>query len=268
MRTKFLLLALAAFQPAYSLVVSQTSPSEHVEISPPIRRAEAPSPSATVAELEKRGDILRAEKEYLDATDFYRAAIARSPNSAQLRNKLGISFLQMQRFKEARKEFDRAIKLDRAYADAYNNRGVVEYIGRKYGKAIHEYEKALTLKPDTASYYGNLGAAYFTKKEWEKASDAYNRAVQIDPDIFERNSRVGVAGQISSPDDRAHFQYVLAKLYAKHGLNDRSLQCLRKAMEEGYKGIEDVYKDTEFTELRKDPRFAQLMETRPAPIAQ
>jgi hypothetical protein len=30
-------------------------------------------------------------------------------------------------------------------------------------------------------------------------------------------------------------------------------------MEDGYKDISNVYKDNEFTEVRKDPRFAELM---------
>jgi hypothetical protein len=76
----------------------------------------------------------------------------------------------------------------------------------------------------------------------------------------------GIIGQVSSPEDRAHFAYVLAKLYARNGLPDRSLEYLRRAMEEGYKGINQVYKDVEFAALRKDPRFAQLMEVRPASI--
>ena len=99
-----------------------------------------------------------------------------------------------------------------------------------------------------------------------KASLAYNQALQLDPDIFERTSHTGVLAQMSSPGDRAHFYYVLAKLYAKSGITDRSLQYLRRAMEEGYKGIEDVYKDSEFAGLRKDPRFTELMAARPVAI--
>ena len=91
--------------------------------------------------------------------------------------------------------------------------------------------------------------------------------MRLDPDIFERTSRAGVLAQLPSPDDRAHYDYVLAKLFAKMGIADRSLEYLRKAMEEGYKQIGNVYKDAEFTELRKDPRFTELMASKPAAIS-
>jgi hypothetical protein len=91
---------------------------------------------------------------------------------------------------------------------------------------------------------------------------AYSQAFQLDPDVFERTSHAGVSAQLPSPEDRAHYDYVMARLYAKAGQTDRSLQYLRRAMEEGYKGIADVYKDGEFLELRKDPRFAALMSAK------
>ncbi len=71
---------------------------------------------------------------------------------------------------------------------------------------------------------------------------------------------------MSKPEDRAHYDYVVAKLYAKMGIPDRSLEYLRKALEEGYKNIGDVYKDAEFSELRKDPRFTALMSAKPPAI--
>lgn len=245
---------------------AQAPPSEQVQVGwPPARRAEPPAASATAEELESRGDQLRTDKAYLDALDYYRAAAAKK-QSASIYNKAGITELLMQRYKEARKDFERAIKADRHHADAYNNLGVIHYIGKGYGKAIKEYQEALKLRPDSASFYSNLGAAYFSKRDFERASVAYSQAVQLDPDIFERTSHAGVQAQMSSPDDRAHFDYVVAKLYAKTGSTDRSLQYLRKAMEEGYKAINDVYKDAEFAELRKDPRFTQLMASRPLAI--
>lgn len=245
-------------------LAAQGSPSGQLQVQAPLRRAEPPSPAAAPHELLQRGDELRAEKAYLDALDYYRAALGRSPNeAASIHNRMGITQMEMERWKESTKEFHLAIKADRNFADAHNNVGVVYYEMKKYGKAISEYETAIRLRDDSAPYYSNIGAAYFARKDFEKAAESYTHALQLDPDIFEHNSRTGVAARLPSPEDRAHFDYVMAKLYAKAGVADRSLEHLRRAMEEGYKGIEDVYKDTEFTELRKDPRFAQLMAARP-----
>ncbi len=54
-----------------------------------------------------------------------------------------------------------------------------------------------------------------------------------------------------SPEERARFEYLIAKLYAKQGNSDHALQYLRRAMEEGYPGIDDVYKDADFEGVRQ-----------------
>jgi tetratricopeptide (TPR) repeat protein len=258
-----LTLAITAFPTAQS----QTSTGELVQISPPtIRRAEPPAGTASADELEKRGDELRAEKAYLDALDYYRAALAKKPGSASIYNKAGIAELMMQRYKEAGKDFSRAVHLDHLYADAVNNLGVIDYEGKKYSKALKQYEKAIELRPDAASFYSNMGAAYFGKKEFERAGEAYAKAMQLDPDILEHTSHNGVSAQLPSPGDRAHYDYLIAKLCAKQGDRDRSLQYLRRALEEGYKAIDDVYKDPEFAGMRTDTRFTELMAARPPAI--
>ena len=230
-----------------------------------IQPVEPPSPDSTAEALEERADSLRAQKLYLDALDYYHAALAKKPN-APLYNKIGIVELLMQRWPDAKKSFEHAIREDREYSDAYNNLGVIYYIGKKYGKAIDRYNKAIRYRDDFASYYSNLGAALFSKKEFDKSFAAYAHALQLDPDVFERSSRTGVAAQMSNPEDRAYYDYAMARLYAKMGAADRSLEYLRRAMEEGYKSINKVYKDEEFAGLRKDPRFQTLMSSRPPAI--
>lgn len=255
---------------AAPVLPAQTSPSDQLQVGPPAtRRAEPPANTATAEELETRGDELRAQKAYLDAVDYYVAALSRKPADASaLYNKIGITQLLVQHYKDAKKSFEKAIKTDHQHSDAYNNLGVIYYLEKKYGKAVKQYRKAIALRQDFGSYFSNLGAAYFAQKQFEDATLAYTQAVQVDPDIFEHTSHTGVAAQMSSPEDRAHFDYVLAKLYAKVGNSDRSLQYLRKALEEGYKEIDDVYKDVEFAGLRKDPRFNELMTARPPAIPQ
>ncbi len=246
--------------------IAQASTTDQIQIAPPMRQMQSPPKDASAAELEKQGDELRSKKEYLDAIDYYKAAQAKAPESASVANKMGICELMLQRYKEAGKEFEQSIKKDRKLAEAYNNLGVVDYERRKYGAAIKQYKKALEIDPDSASFHSNLGAAYFARKEFEHASQSYAEAVRLDPEIFEHTSHTGIAAQMASPEDRAHYDYVIAKLYAKMGDRDRSLQYLRKAMEDGYKGVNEVYTDPEFAELRKDARFADLMKAKPPAI--
>ena len=85
----------------------QVAHSEQVQIKPPLLRTiDPPAPDATAADLEARAEQLRAAKLYLDALDYYRAALAKKPNSASLLNKIGITELMMQRYREAKKSFD------------------------------------------------------------------------------------------------------------------------------------------------------------------
>lgn len=250
-----------------SFAGSQNAPSERAQIMPPAQhRVEPPSATATTVELETRGDELRADKYFPDAIEYYRAALVKTDHPAKIYNKMGMAELFLQRFRDAQKDFERAIKLDRNFADAYNNLGVIKYEERRYGAAVKEYQKAIKCEPDSASYYSNLGSAYFAKRDWQLANEAYTKAVQLDPDVFNRNFRAGISAQMSSPEDEAKFEFVMAKIYAKNGNMDLALQCLRRSMEGGYKDINNVYKDPEFEALRKDPRFAQLMANRPVSL--
>lgn len=247
--------------------MAQASHSEQVQIMPPLLRTiDPPAADATVAALENQADQLRSVKLYLDALDYYHAALAKQPNSGAILNKIGITELMMQRYREARKSFEQSIKADHKCANAYNNLGVVFYEEKKFGAAIKQYRKAIALDDSSASFYSNLGAALFSKKEFEPAVKAYQQAMQIDPDVFERSSHGGVQAQLPSPEDRAHYDYTVARLYAKMGLSDRSLEYLRKAMEEGYKDFKNVYKDEEFAGLRKDKRFAEMVAMKTASL--
>jgi tetratricopeptide (TPR) repeat protein len=241
----------------------QVSHSEQVQVRPPlIRTVDPPAPDATVADLEARADELHAQKLYLDALDYYRAALKKMRNDAHLLNKVCRTQLMLQRWKDAKNSCELSIKADHKFADPYNNAGVALYEMGKLGAAIKQYQKAIELDDSSASFFSNLGAAEFAKKDFEKAVAAYQKALELDPDVFERSSRTGVQAQVSKPEDRARYDYTVARLYAKMGFSDRSLEYLRKAMEEGYKDFNNVYKDTEFAELRKDKRFAELVATK------
>jgi tetratricopeptide (TPR) repeat protein len=239
--------------------VEATSPATQLT-PPPI-----PDGSASAADLEEQGDQLRAQKRYFDSIDYYNIALKKQP-SANLWNKEGMSYLLLQRPDKATKCFDHAIKADKHAAESYNNRGYVEQMKRKYDKAIVYYKKAIELRPNDAVFYYNMGSSYFGEHDYADAGKQYVLSFSRDPDIFTRVTRTGIMAQATSPDDRAAFSFMVARMYAQAGDFDRSLEYLRKAMENGYKHINDVYSDHEFAALRSDKRFEELMAQRPQAI--
>ncbi|MGO9574989.1 MAG: TPR end-of-group domain-containing protein [Terriglobales bacterium] len=51
----------------------------------------------------------------------------------------------------------------------------------------------------------------------------------------------------------------LAKIYAKRGDTEGCLQCLRKAKEDGYRNLANVYKDEEFSKMRNNPKLHDVV---------
>jgi tetratricopeptide (TPR) repeat protein len=219
-----------------------------------------PSASSPAEELETTGDSLRARKDYLDAIDYYRAALKKK-ETASVHNKLGVALLQLSKYNDAKKEFERSVKLDNKYPEAHNNLGVIHYVSRHYGPAIKEYGRAIRIRPENASFHSNLGSAYFSRKDFDKAMREYTRAMEIDPNIFDPSPSGGVAVKLASHGDRAYFHYVIAKMYGSRGDVEHCRLYLSKANEEGYAKVQDALKDEEFAPLRKDPNFVAFVRS-------
>ena len=225
-----------------------------------------PSPTASSEDLEKDGDSLRARKEYLDALDYYHEAMKKS-DTAALHNKAGIALLQMNRYPEARREFQQALKLDKNYADAHNNLGATYYQIKRFSAAAGEYRKAVKLNDAKASFHSNLGIAYLAMKDIDKASKEYARAMELDPHIFDPQPSGGVSIKLATTGDRASLNYVIAKMFGQRGDVERCRLYLSKANEEGYPHVRDALKDNEFAALRKDPEFVNFVRSlKPPPM--
>ena len=257
-------LALGQAAPPTEVVGQQ--PTAPAVQSPPT--VQPPDPALPSEQLEQRGDQLRSQRLYGDAIDYYQAALKQTPKKAMLWNKMGLAELRLARYENARKDFEKALKMDHNFSDAVGNLGATYYLQKEYGKAIKWCRKAIKMRPDVASFHNNLANAYFSRKEYDKAVQEFARALELDPDILERRSSTGIQAQIIGAEDRARYSYELARVYARAGDLDRALRYLRKALEDGYPGMDSVYKEQEFADLRKDPRFSDLMAVKPQAIPQ
>jgi tetratricopeptide (TPR) repeat protein len=209
---------------------------------------------------EMRGDILMARKMYREAVEVYSTAGA---NSAVIANKIGIAFHQMMEMDLARRNYERAVRLDPKYSEAVNNLGTIFYARKNYRKAVSYYNRALKMKPNSASIYSNLGTAQFARKKYKQALEAYDTALSLDPEVFEHRGTQGVLLQERSVEERAKFHFYLAKTYAKAGAVDRALTYIRKSLEEGFKERDKFQSEPEFAKLQDLPEFKEIMASEP-----
>lgn len=207
--------------------------------------------------LEQRGDIFMARKMYREAVEVYQQGPA---DSAVLANKIGIAYHQLTFLPQARKQYERAQRIDASYAEAVNNLGTVFYAQKNLRKAISQYKKALKLTPNSASIHSNLGTAYFARKKYKEAFEEYQTALSLDSEVFEHRNSHGVLLQERSVEERAKFHFYLAKTYAKSGQTERALLYMRKAIEEGFKERTKFAEDSDFSAMRELPEFQELLK--------
>jgi len=219
-----------------------------------------PSLAAQTLTAEQRGDIFMARKMYREAVEAYTEG---QPPSAVLANKTGIAYHQMMQLDQARKQYERAMRLDPKYSEAVNNLGTVWYARKSYRKAVGQYNKALKLAPNSASIHSNLGTAHFARRKYKEATVSYERALAIDPDVFEHRSTQGVLLQERTVTERAKFHYYMSKTYAKAGAVERALLYMRKCLEEGFRERDKFREEPEFARLQDNEEFKALLALEP-----
>src|SRR6266849_4232811 len=209
---------------------------------------------------EQRADILMARKMYREAVEGYKEGPLDSPI---IWNKIGIAYHQMLQIDEARRNYEKALKLNPKYSEAVNNLGTIYYSKRSFRRAISQYNKALKLTPNSASIYSNLGTAQFARKKYKEASESYQKALALDPEVFEHRSAYGTLLLERTVTEKAKFHYYLAKTYASAGNIERAIQYIRMALEEGFKEKQKLFEDPEFATLRETAEFKELMASEP-----
>ncbi len=100
-----------------------------------------------------------------------------NPKSAKLYNKLGVTYARYGKYKEALKNLQKAVTLDRRYFSAYNNIGNVYYLTGQYEQALSYYKKALDYS-DNALILINIAKAMYKLGNYEDAKVYYLSAVK------------------------------------------------------------------------------------------
>jgi tetratricopeptide (TPR) repeat protein len=90
------------------------------------------------------------------------------------------------RFEDATAEFERALALDPNLTEAYGALGFIQFAFGQYQKAIEFFDKAIRLSPQNqqlAFWYGGKGGAYFGLQQYDQAIEWARRSIAINPNF-------------------------------------------------------------------------------------
>ncbi|MDJ0696208.1 tetratricopeptide repeat protein [Mastigocoleus sp. MO_188.B34] len=83
------------------------------------------------------------------------------------------------RFRDATKDFDRAIKIDKNYIEAYYQRSLARFARKKYKDAIKDSDRVISRNPHYAGAYENKGNSFLALKKTTEARLAFQQAAKI-----------------------------------------------------------------------------------------
>ncbi|RFT15835.1 MAG: Adenylate cyclase [Candidatus Saccharicenans subterraneus] len=208
-----------------------------------------------------------------------RRSLELDPELPQAHAARGLTLWLMDRFEEARNEFETAMRLDPQqdetpylYGRACFQRGELKLAAELFERACRSREnhEACYFAAQTQTALGNNEAALAA---YQLALRAVEKRVQLHPD----DARAYTMGAVSfcrlgdrrsglewaeraiaiDPND-AGIQYNVACLFALEGEKTRAIQSLEAAVQAGFAHRDWVEKDPDLDSLRDDPRFKAL----------
>jgi Flp pilus assembly protein TadD len=146
------------------------------------------------------GVTVRRNLDWRDALTLFSRTVAANPDSARMRNNLGMALAEAGRHEEAVSQYLAALRLSPRHPVVCNNLGMaLAYLGR-YGEAVDYFNEALRLDPDFASVHHNLGMVLLKTGDRGGAIRHFREAVRLKPDYAEVYRGLGAEPETPAGD--------------------------------------------------------------------
>ena len=219
------------------------------------------------------GMIRAAEWNWDEATKEYKRATELTPNSVDAHFFLADLAISRGHPEEWKKHLGRTLELDplNFFYQCFNGWHLL-YLCR-YDEAIAELRKALRSEPHLPAAHLRLWSAYYGKGMHEEAVEAAKTFFEAlgDKEVVQALQRgyadAGYSGAMcvaaETLVERSHSTYVqptqIARLYAHAGDKEHALDWLERAYEENLIAMVHLGVDLDWSSLRGEPRFQDLM---------
>ena len=154
----------------------------------------------------------------------------------------GVNHMSNEKFLDAIRSFDLALRLDPQYVDAWIKRGYAHFHLGEYTVATASYDKALEIDVNNAEAWNLKGLAYYKMKNYDKAIECCEKAVDINPNDgmswYNKACYLTLSGKIDDGLDALKRSIEIDIQNARKAVRDRDFENARA--EEGFRRIIEV----------------------------
>lgn len=209
-------------------------------------------------------------------------AVALDSDSAEAHASRGMAMFISENYAEAEREFSKSIELNSNLFEAYYYFGLAYSSQGEFEKAIEMYRKATEINPADyqsviflAQAFSSLGRRHEEMKARLSSLDLIKRHLEMNPhdtralyvganqlcNVGEFDQGQEMAERALGPDEKEPVVlYNVACFYAMKGDNDRALELLASAVDNGWGDRAWLETDSDLDALRADKRFNALLD--------
>lgn len=178
------------------------------------------------------GMVLFEQRKFEMALPLFEKALQsrlRAYSKSDVLTTIGNCHLELEKYEEALKYHDLAIKEDPNNHQALVNKGILCRQTGDYDQAEELYRKALKIQPNYAELHASLGALYVFQGRHDDAVRSLERAIELDASLPVAHSNLAMAYALVGRFDDADAQLKLARKTGYHqpDLIEKEIQRLR-----------------------------------------
>jgi tetratricopeptide (TPR) repeat protein len=129
-----------------------------------------------------QGITQNSTKNYEEAVEFFKKAVAVEPTYAKGHVNLGVAYSMLNDNDKALAAFEEAVRVDPSSVEAWENLGITYQTMSEYAKAREAFAKVVELDPEYVNGKFALADMYFNEGNYEKALEFYEETAEAKSD--------------------------------------------------------------------------------------
>ena len=173
------------------------------------------------SELDDRylvASVMIQQKQYLPATHILEDYVTQRPQDAKAYLGLGMSYLSLLRYADARQALEHSLQLNPNLAEVHYQLGLLAGQQGSRQEAIAHWQRAVELQPHHAQALFFLGTAYLELGNLAEAESAFQRSLAADPSNMKTEYDLALVLNKSGKSEEAkqHFERYRSMQEAEH----------------------------------------------------